>query len=386
MVLKFIPRRSSFEFLYPQTTLLYNQGTLSIPMKRLKFTVLLIALSSFARWAGPLSAVDWDTWMQEQERSDSSGAKETNKAINKAVKKMSKKLSKGVKVVGESIAVSHFVTPSNKVTVLGNLFSEKLIDQISDSGKYVPVERDFIFKLTEEMKLGMSGMVEDKSVQKAGRLLGAPYVLIGTIQNVGEDIVVDARLVKTETSQIIKTVDTSFKANQEALKLLSHEIELVPSPPKREETVASIRKPMEASPPVAEINVPSLTSETPQHGASPSQKILILNQAEYESQPGGYNRASSNPTSADDQEMKKENDEFYQKRLEDLKQVDRKSEMMNEQAAQKDSARIQQVDEEAKAVWAQHQRDRQIEIQNLNRQKFIIIAPRGGHSHHKRRT
>lgn len=99
-------------------------------------------------------------------------------------------------------------------------------------GVLTPVERDFIFKLTDEMKLGMTGLVEPKTIQQVGKFSGASYVLVGTVQKIGKDIQLNSRLVKTETSKVEKAVEVTLKGTPEIFDLLSQEIKtpLIPVP------------------------------------------------------------------------------------------------------------------------------------------------------------
>lgn len=133
-----------------------------------------------------------------------------------------------VKPSDEFIVIPPFLTFENKTTTLGKLLSEKLISKFTNGKKITPVERDFIFKLVDEMKLGMTGFTEPKTIQQVGKFSGASYVLVGAIQKIGKDIQVNSRLVRTETSKVEKSVETILKTSPEILELLSQEIQTPP--------------------------------------------------------------------------------------------------------------------------------------------------------------
>ena len=153
--------------------------------------------------------------------------------LNETVQTIAQQLTKEIKNGNELIAIPPFMTLDNKTTMLGRLLSEKLITEFSkEKKKITPVERDFIFKLTNEMKLGMTGLVEPKTIQQVGKFSGASYVLVGTVQRVGKDIQVSARLVRTETSKVEKSVEIPLKSEPHIADLYSQEIKtlLIPTP------------------------------------------------------------------------------------------------------------------------------------------------------------
>ena len=71
--------------------------------------------------------------------------------------------------------------------------------------------------------------------------------------------------------------------------------------------------------------------------------------------------------------------------MEELNEADRKAEKINGQAELRSAGREHQMDEGAKTIWEKHQKDRDAEIQNLNRHRFILLAPKAGHTHRRRR-
>lgn len=157
--------------------------------------------------------------------------------MDNAAVSITEQISQGITSSKESIAIPPFLTFDNKTTALGKMFSEKLISKFAESKKIMPVERDFIFKLIDEMKLGMTGLIEEKTIQQVGKFSGASFVLVGTIQKFGRDIQVNSRLVKTDTSEVEKSIEVTLRSTPEILELLSQEIQtpLLPSPEETEQ-------------------------------------------------------------------------------------------------------------------------------------------------------
>ncbi len=72
-------------------------------------------------------------------------------------------------------------------------------------GLIKPVERQELKKVMKELKLSMSGLTDEEYSVKAGKLLGAKYILLGSMSKIGNQIRISCRLIETETAQIIYT-------------------------------------------------------------------------------------------------------------------------------------------------------------------------------------
>ncbi len=67
------------------------------------------------------------------------------------------------------------------------------------------VERAQLQAILQEQNLGREGRVDPGTVSQIGRLVGARYMVTGTIFDVRGDFRIDARLFNTETGEIIRT-------------------------------------------------------------------------------------------------------------------------------------------------------------------------------------
>jgi len=68
------------------------------------------------------------------------------------------------------------------------------------------VERAQLQQILQEQNLGREGRVDPSSLANIGRLIGAKYMITGTLYDVRGDMRIDARIFDTETSQILRTV------------------------------------------------------------------------------------------------------------------------------------------------------------------------------------
>ena len=67
------------------------------------------------------------------------------------------------------------------------------------------VERAQLQQILQEQNLGKEGRVDDASLVRVGKLIGAHYMVTGTLFDSHGNLRIDARVFDVETSQILKT-------------------------------------------------------------------------------------------------------------------------------------------------------------------------------------
>ncbi|NPU99789.1 MAG: hypothetical protein HPY53_00240 [Brevinematales bacterium] len=113
------------------------------------------------------------------------------------------------------IAVANFVSYNNKeIAIIAMDFSEKLVNMLRQKG-FTVVENAQLNVLVKEQKLALSGVVDSKKLEKIGQMIGADYVLLGTVSEINGEISINARLVDIYTREIITSVSTSFFLEEE---------------------------------------------------------------------------------------------------------------------------------------------------------------------------
>jgi TolB-like protein len=118
-----------------------------------------------------------------------------------------------VTIVGErmSVAVLPFETHGG-ATDLGQTMLDKLITQLVNLHRFKVIERSQLDKVLKQQALGQSGVVDEKTATAVGHVLGADAVLIGSITQDEKKISMDARLVDTETGEVLTSKDAYGKA------------------------------------------------------------------------------------------------------------------------------------------------------------------------------
>ena len=97
----------------------------------------------------------------------------------------------------------NFGIKKNDVELLANRLQSELVK----IGGHRFVERKKIDDLFKEQKLQMSGMIDEKNIIEAGKMLGAELIVIGEIGKIGNNYTISARLVNVESSEIIKSAN-----------------------------------------------------------------------------------------------------------------------------------------------------------------------------------
>ncbi len=82
---------------------------------------------------------------------------------------------------------------------LTGIVTSILVEDLSQSGSLRIVERENIREVLKEQRLQMSGLLDEKSAMKAGKLLGASYILKGGYVFLGQDVFINTTLIDVET-------------------------------------------------------------------------------------------------------------------------------------------------------------------------------------------
>lgn len=76
------------------------------------------------------------------------------------------------------------------------------------------IERDKIRSILEEIDFHQTGSVDRETMIRAGKLLGAQSIAFGSFMVMGDQVRIDARLVKTETGEVLMAESTTGSAKQ----------------------------------------------------------------------------------------------------------------------------------------------------------------------------
>lgn len=106
-------------------------------------------------------------------------------------------------------------------------FEDLLSSFMLKRARFSMIERRNLQTILEEHKLSMSGLVDESTALKVGKLLAADDMLLGSILERVNSLEIYARLVDTETAEVITAVDIYGEdIDIEALRSLSQGVDL----------------------------------------------------------------------------------------------------------------------------------------------------------------
>ena len=119
-----------------------------------------------------------------------------------------------------TIAVSEFPTLEGRQTDLGRLLAEELTTRLFRTGKVQVIERRLLAKVIAEQKLGDSGVLDETTAARLGRLVGADALVTGTIADLTTRIRVNARIIAAETGTVSAAATVTLPMDPETQALL----------------------------------------------------------------------------------------------------------------------------------------------------------------------
>ena len=112
-----------------------------------------------------------------------------------------------------SVAVIPFSDQSPRHGIVNentmNIIRECVETDVVQTGKFRPLTRTEIQKLIDEIKFDQSGLVDPSTAAKYGKMIGAQYLIIGTVTGLGMQKVnqyvahLSLRMIEVETAEII---------------------------------------------------------------------------------------------------------------------------------------------------------------------------------------
>ena len=86
---------------------------------------------------------------------------------------------------------------------MGKIVAEWLITAFVKNGRFEVIERSLLKKIMDEQKLIMTGIVEEGSATKIGKLLGVKVIISGSLMKFQNIMEVNARIIDVENASII---------------------------------------------------------------------------------------------------------------------------------------------------------------------------------------
>ena len=136
----------------------------------------------------------------------------------------------------KAVAVAGFSYSDGRDSRDGGVVAERITTELVKAKKFKVIERKEIEKVFEELKLQRSGAINSDSVKEIGKMLGADWVVVGTLTELPDKhLELNTRLVAVESGEIINAATTPIKKDwmDQYRKLLSEQNKAVEKTQKR---------------------------------------------------------------------------------------------------------------------------------------------------------
>ncbi len=109
---------------------------------------------------------------------------------------------------GAVVAIVKFINlgPQAINRKMGEIVTALLTQEFAKSKRIKLVERENLDKLLSELKLSLLGVTNPKLASQVGKMLNAQYMIVGAVADVGNQFIINARVVNVATSRIVKAV------------------------------------------------------------------------------------------------------------------------------------------------------------------------------------
>jgi TolB-like protein len=95
---------------------------------------------------------------------------------------------------------------------MGAIVAEWFITAFVKAGRFDVIERGLLKKILDEQKLGISGVVDETTATKIGKLLGVKIIISGSVLKLQNILEINARIIDVETASIIAAENVKSSA------------------------------------------------------------------------------------------------------------------------------------------------------------------------------
>ena len=136
-----------------------------------------------------------------------------DRAVNDAVVYFESRLQNGSKVI--------ILTMNTVSQQLSDYIIDELAMYMVNNGRLIVIDRRNLELIRQEMNLQMSGDVSDETAQTIGRILGAQYIISGSLISLGDVNRLRVQALTVETAQITGMINLNLPSTDRVIMALS---------------------------------------------------------------------------------------------------------------------------------------------------------------------
>jgi len=143
--------------------------------------------------------------------------------IDAELSKLADNLATQVKDQGKKkVTVLDFTDLQGGSSELGKYIAEQLtVDLVMDKKGFSVLDRANLKSILAEHKLTATGLIDPDTAKKLGQFAGVDVIILGTITPKDQNIALTAKIITTDTAEIIGAAKATFKADSTVQQLQS---------------------------------------------------------------------------------------------------------------------------------------------------------------------
>lgn len=168
-------------------------------------------------------------------------------AYENEIRSLSNAMAENIAKAGKKrIAVVDFTDLQGNITELGRFIAEEMsVDFTMTAKGFEVIDRNHLNRILAEHKLSLSGIVDQKTVQKLGQIAGVDAIVTGSITPLENSIRVVCKVIATDTARVISAAKGDIAKTKAIEELLGRGIEggtipgsTITSPPAKPKVLA----------------------------------------------------------------------------------------------------------------------------------------------------
>jgi TolB-like protein len=164
--------------------------------------------------------------------------------MDKELSDLATKLATSIKDNGKKkVTVLDFTDLQGGSSELGKYIAEELtVDLVMVKKDFSVLDRANLRKILAEHKLTATGLVDPENAKKLGMFAGVDALILGTVTPKNQKINLTAKIITTDTAEIVGAAKTEFKSDESVQQLLAQ-------PAKAEDTTGASEPASTSTPP-----------------------------------------------------------------------------------------------------------------------------------------
>src|ERR1700744_2481880 len=122
----------------------------------------------------------------------------------------------------KKVAVIDFTDLDGGTSKLGKYIAEQLtVDLVIDRKDFSVLDRANLKKVLDEHKLTATGLIDPDNAKKLGQFAGVDALILGTITPKDRSVSLTAKIITTDTAEIVGATRTEFKKDDTIQELMA---------------------------------------------------------------------------------------------------------------------------------------------------------------------